>query len=94
MICLDFDLGCMWFGRWTDARARETREVPVSKSEKRKQTKQVPKYTTLSQVLGMADDPARSAKPAAPPPAIEKKVDELRRNPAELARYLREIGEG
>lgn len=93
MICLDFDLGCMWFGRWTDARARETREVPVPKSERKKQTKQVPKYTTLAQVLGLPDTHAPN-KPAPPPPAIEKKVDELRRNPAELARYLREIGEG
>lgn len=96
MICLDFDLGCLWFGRWTDARERATREVPVPKKERRKQTRQVPRYRTLDEVLGITKSGAAPARPANPPPneVVEHKVDQLRRDPAALVAYLREIGEG
>lgn len=95
MICLDFDLGCMWFGRWTDERARATKEVPLTRKEKRKQTKQVPKYRTLNEVLGISPSDSRPAdEPEPVNPVIEQKVDQLRRDPAALVEFLREIGAG
>ncbi len=100
MICLDFDLGCLWFGRWTDARERATKEVPVPKKERRKQTRQVPKYRTLDEVLGITKPGSGTgAAPARPAdtgvnPVVEQKVDQLRRDPAALVAYLREIGKG
>ena len=82
---------------------RETREVSVSKSEQRRQTKQVPKYPTLDLVLGLSLDthaptahPQEATNPATPgaaDPGIESTVDELRRDPGKLIDFLRLNGD-
>lgn len=96
--CLDFDLACMWFGRWTDERREATKDVPVNKNERKRHTRSVPRFTTLGQILGT--EPAGThvqPKPQdeqQPPPEIEQKVDELRRNPQALVDFLRLHGEG
>jgi hypothetical protein len=100
-ICLDFDLAVAHFGRWADGRARATREVPVSSRDKRRQTKQVPRYPTLSHQLGLALDhqEATSRTPGNPrarspvDPQVEQQVDTLRRDPAALVDFLRLNGE-
>jgi hypothetical protein len=101
-ICLDFDLAVAHFGRWADGRARATREVPVSSRDKRRQTKQIPRYPTLSHQLGLAlDDPqeatsrTRRGPGARTPvdPQVERQVDTLRRDPAALVDFLRLNGE-
>lgn len=97
--CLDFDLSCMWFGRWTDERSRATVEKPVSSRERRRQVKHVPKYTTRKQILGLAtaedEQKARAeAREEERPPEFEQKLDELRKNPQALVEFLRISGEG
>lgn len=94
---LDFDLACMWFGRWVEARAQETVERPVSAAEKRRQTKRVPKYPTLLAQLGMTGDGAAQGPDTPEETADEEltqKVDELRKNPQALVDFLRVNGEG
>lgn len=91
-VCLDFDLAAAHFGRWADQRARETREEPLSATEKKKQVKHVPKYQSLDQMLGIAptngpDRPVKQRQEATK--AVDRKADELRRDPAALAEFLR-----
>lgn len=93
---IDFDLACMWFAQWVEGRARETVEKPVTKSEAKKRTKQVPKYPTLQAQLGLAPTSGAQGpeRPEEVPEDITRKVDELRKNPALLVDFLRTTGEG
>ncbi len=96
-VALDFDRACLFYGRWTDAREQATREVTLTSAErKKKPTKQVRKYSSLKAVLGLA--PTREGpheqQPALESPDVEAKIDRLRRDPAAMVAYLREIGEG
>jgi hypothetical protein len=104
-VCLDFDLAVAGFGAWVERRLKETREVPLPRNQKPKPVKHVPKYPQLRAALGLHDDPApATAKPSrkrAVPPggrtkttkAIDQKVDQLRRDPAALADFLRLDGD-
>lgn len=86
----------MWFGRWVESRANETVERPVSAAERRKHTKRVQKYPTLAAQLGTVPTghPQGPQDDRSVSPEVAEKVDELRKNPALLADFLRTNGEG
>jgi hypothetical protein len=103
-VCLDFDLAVAAFGAWVERRLKATREVPIPRNQKPRSVKHVPKYAQLRAALGIRDDPAPAAgtQPARKRVAravtgkrtkttnpIDRKVEELRRDPAALADFLR-----
>jgi hypothetical protein len=101
VVCLDFDLATAAFGQWVDRRLKATREVPLPRNQKPKSVKHVPRYPHLRAALGLADETPRAATTPGRPPrtrtkstkAIDQKVDQLRRDPAALADFLRLDGD-
>jgi len=97
-ICLDFDLAVADFGRWVDDRRKATREVPVSKAERKKQVKHVPRYPTLAAALGLPQEPptARKRTKRTTPETtseVDRKVEQFRKDPAALLDFLRLDGD-
>lgn len=92
-MALDFDLACMWFGRWVEGRERATKEVPRPKRDKK--TIPVPKYTTRAQMLGIVEgmEERTAGTPRKESPVSEEQLEEFQRDPDALARWLRGEGE-
>lgn len=94
-ICLDFDLGAAYYGRWAESRVKATKEVPDNRSKRRKPMKQVPKYKTLAAALGITESEGRAESVSQEEVnEIDEMVDKLRRDPAALIEFLKLNGEG
>lgn len=88
---LDFDLSCMWFGRWVEAREKATKEV--KRPKKQRDTIQVPRYTTRKQYLGIVEGMAETTEHqegAATRPDLDARVQQFRADPDALMAFLRE----
>lgn len=93
MLCIDLDMAFARHGEWVDRRLRETREVNAPTSKGKRPKMQVPKYKTLGAALGIDPEEVGDADvdgfSKEELEDIGQKVDDLRRDPAALAEFLK-----
>lgn len=83
---LDFDLACMWFGRWVDQREKATKKAPRPKSASKKID--VPRYNTRAHMLGLVDGVADDN--TGDHADVDALTDQFRKDPDALLDYLGE----
>jgi len=91
-LAFDFDMACMWYGKWLDRRAEETVEVNAPKQRKGTPPKmRVPKYKTLGDMLALDVVAAQSPIDRKRQAELEAKADELLHDPEKMDAFMAEL---
>ncbi|MGN6033535.1 MAG: hypothetical protein ACTHQE_17920 [Thermomicrobiales bacterium] len=91
-LAFDFDMACMWYGKWFDRRAEETVEVNAPKQRKGAPPKmRVPKFKTLGDMLALdavaMQSPAERQRQA----DLDAKADALLRDPTAMDAFMADL---